>query len=172
MTIGKKLSKFGGRFAFEFFIESMHGVIIKGLKDYLINIKAEDIPAMVREVKFPAVDHLDFSAVGDNIENVERISLERLVEFIAEARPDLMLAIQNTGEAGAQYLVKLRAHLLEKIKGVTFTPEEQMVEAYCDLCESKWPVPKKKALSLKANDCPFCHGEGKKKEETKPPVEE
>lgn len=173
MAIKKSLGKFGSRFAFEFFLETMHDSMIQGLKKYLSPIKAEDIPAMIREGSFPPMENLDLSAVGDNVEHIEKISLLRLVEFIAEARPDLVTAIQDMGDAGAEYLVKLRLHILNRIKHAEFKPEEAMVMAQCDVCGKKWPVPKEKASSIK--ECPFCHAGGEEKQEKQerePPPEE
>ncbi len=173
MSIKKSLGKFGSRFAFEFFLESMHDSIIGGLKKYLSSISASDIPAMVRKGQFPPLAHLDFSVIGDNIEHIEKISLVRLVEFIAEARPDLAAAIQDMGPAGAEYVVKLRAHILDKIRQSAtvkeFKPEKDMVFAHCDKCGKKWPVPKGEAMTI--TKCPFC-GAGEKEEKEPPPEEE
>jgi len=155
MSIKKGLAKFGNRFAFEFFLETMHGSMIKGLKEYLRDIKAEDIPSMVKKEKFPPFDHLDLSFAGENIEHIEKISLVRLVEFISEARPDLVEAILNKGEAGATYLAKLRLNLINRIKGADFKPEQEVVLATCDKCKKQWPVPKDKVSSI--TECPFCH---------------
>ncbi|MDD4984467.1 MAG: hypothetical protein PHQ43_01560 [Dehalococcoidales bacterium] len=172
MAIKKSLGKFGSRFAFEFFLETMHDSIIQGLKKYLSSINAGDIPTMVRKGQFPPLAHLDFSVIGDNIEHIEKISLVRLVEFIAEARSDLAAAIQDMGPAGAEYMVKLRTHILDKIRqsavAKEFKPEKDMVFAHCDECGKKWPVPRQAASSI--TKCPFC-GAGEK-EEKEPPVEE
>lgn len=163
MAIQRKLGKFGSRFAFEFFLETMHGEIIKGLKRYLDSITAEDIPAMVKEERFPPLEHLDLSAVGDNIEQIEQISVLRLMEFIAEARPDLATAIQKLRKAGAVYMVKLRLHMLKRIKHAEFKLEENIVLAHCDKCNNSWPVPKDKAASI--TKCPFCEPEESKPSE-------
>jgi len=167
MSIKKGLSKFGNWFAFEFFLETMHGPIVEGLRQYLSSMSAADIPDMVQNIKFPPINKLDFSFVGENIEHVERIPLVRLVEFIAEARPDLIEAIQNLGEKGATYLAKLRQHLLDHVKSAEFKPEGDMVLATCDNCHKQWPVPRDKAESI--DECPFCHhkaDEKKKPEES------
>jgi len=172
MTIKRTLGKFGSRFAFEFFLETMHDQIIQGFKKYLSDIRVEDIPAMVRKSQFPHFKHLDFSAVEDNKEHIRKISLVRLVEFIFEARPDLAKAIQDTGKAGAEYMVKLRVHLIDKIGqpagGKEFKPQEDMAMAHCDECNNKWPVKKDEATSIRK--CPFC-GAGED-EPKKPPSED
>jgi len=169
IRVPRQLGKFGSRFAFEFFLETMHEPIIQGLRKYLSGIRAEDIPTMVRAGKFPAIEHLNLSAVGDNIEHIEKISLVRLVEFIAEARPDLVAAIQDIGESGADYLVKLRQHILVRIKGSEFKKEDDMVLAHCDKCGKKWPVKKAEAASIR--ECPFC-GTGEEEKKESPPEEE
>jgi len=163
MSITKGFAKFGSRFAFEFFLETMHGPMIEGLRQYLSSISVEDIPAMVRNEKFPSIDKLDFSFIGENIQHIERISLLRMVEFIAEARPDLMGVIQNLGGEGAAYMAKLRQYLLDHVKSIEFKPEGDMVLATCDECKRQWPVPREKAESI--NECPFCHHKADEKKE-------
>jgi len=172
MTIKKSLGKFGSRFAFEFFLETMRGAMVRGVQKYLSHISAEDIPAMVRESKFPPLEHIDFSAVSGNADNLQKISLVRLVDLIAEARPDLTAAIQKTGNAGAAYMAQLRAHILSKlhrpVAGTEFKLEEGTVLAHCDKCDKRWPVKKDEASSI--IKCPFCSaGEDEKKE---PPAED
>ena len=168
MPIKRSLGKFGSRFTFELFIEIMHGPLIQGLKKYLSSISVENIPGMVRKAQFPPVEHLDFSAVRDSIEHIEKISLLRFVEFIAEVRPDLVVAIQDTGQAGAEYMVKLRDHLLDKIRqpdgGKEFKTEEGTVLAHCDQCDKRWPVKREEGEAIA--ECPFCGaGTDQKKEE-------
>lgn len=157
MAIKRNLRKFGSRFAFELFIETMHDVIINGLRNYLRSIQPEDIPGMVGQKKYPPLEDLDLSVVGENIEHIEKISLLRLVEFIAEARPDLAQAIQDTGAAGAEYIVNLRQHILSRIKRAEFKPEKGVKLACCDKCGRKWPVKEEDANSI--TKCPFC-GDG------------
>jgi len=146
----------------------MHSTIIQGLKKYLSSIKPKDIGAMVKEGRFPPLEHLDLSAVSDEIENLERITVDRLIDFIAEARPDLIKAIEDTGIPGGEYMIKLRLHILSQLKHVEFKHEENMVLAHCDECGKKWPVKKDEASSI--TECPFCDpGEGESKE---PPAED
>jgi len=172
----KRLGKFGSRFAFEFFIEAMHDPIVKGLRKYLTEIQPDDIPGMVRKSRFPPLEKLDLTAVSDNAEHFEKISLVRLMEFVAEARPDLAAAIQDRGMPGAKYLAKLRLHLIELVKhpekalakSTDYKSEEKMKLATCDNCHKSWPVPEAEASSIE--ECPFCgHKQG---EEVAEAVEE
>jgi len=162
VKIPKRLSKFGSRFAFEFFVEVMHNQIVAGLRKYLSSIGTEDIRQMVKKGEFPPLKHLDFSTLGDNNEHLEKISVVRLMEYIGEARPDLATVIQDMGMQGAEYLVKLRLHLLEMVKhpekslaeSTDYKPPAKMVSATCDQCGKSFPVPKEEASSL--DKCPFC----------------
>ena len=171
----RRLGKFGSRFAFEFFIEAMHDPIVKSLRKYLAGIQPDDIPGMVRKGRFPPLEKLDFTAVSDNAEHFEKISLVRLMEFIAEARPDLATAIQDMGMPGAEYLAKLRLHLIELVKhpekalakSTEYEPKGKMKLATCDNCGKSWPVPEAEVASIK--ECPFC---GEKQGEEVEPVEE
>ena len=177
MAIKKRLQKAASSFAFWFYIEIMHDEVIKGLRNYLASIQPEDIARMVREGEFPPFEDLDFSAVGDNVEHLEKVPLfspnddgdpPGLVEWLAEARPDLVKEIQDMGKQGAEYLVKLRLHILGLLKHTEFKPEEDVVLASCDKCGKKWPVKKDEASSI--TKCPFCgNGEDEPKE---PPAEE
>ena len=173
MAITGKLGKFGGRFAFEFFLQTIHGVIIEGLKRYLSTTQAEDITGMIQECRFPPIARLDLSAVGDNLSHLEKISLLRLMKFIAEARPDLAEAIQDQGQAGADYMAKLREYLLDGVrqpaKDSEFIPEKDTAIAHCDKCDNKWPVSKEELLELKV--CPFC-GDGAADKKETPPADE
>lgn len=169
----RRVKKFGSRFAFEFFVEVMHDQIVEGLKKYLREIEPKDIIAMVSESRFPPLEKLDFTALGDNIEHLEKISLLRLMEFIAEARSDLATAIQDMGMPGAEYLAKLQLHLLDQIKhpekelakSTDYEAKEKMKLATCDKCGKSWPVPEAEAASIV--ECPFCHA-GKDEGTTQP----
>lgn len=157
-----RLHKIGSSFAFAFFLEVMHDEIVSGLRKYVTKIRPEDLPRMVKKGEFPPLKDLDFSAVGDNVKHLEKISVVRLMELLAEARPDLALAIQDMGMKGAEYMAKLRLHLLEMVKhpekplaeSTDYTPPAEMVQATCDKCHASWPVPKEEASSL--DKCPFC----------------
>jgi len=180
MPVKKRLRKLGSRWAFEFFIETMRGQIVKGLRKYLTGIQPGDIPGMVREGRFPSLEKLDLTAVSDNAEHFEKISLVRLMGFVAEARPDLAAAIQDMDMPGADYLAKLRLHLIELVKhpekalakSTEYEPKEKMKLATCDSCGKSWPVPEAEASSIK--ECPFCHhkqGEEVEPVEEQPPEE-
>jgi len=175
VAVKKRLGKFGGRFAFEFFVEMMHEQIVKALRKYLRGLEPKDIPAMVSEGRFPPLEKLDLTAVSDNAEHFEKISLVRLMEFVAEARPDLAAAIQDRGMPGAKYIAKLRLHLLDQLKhpekalakSTEYEAKGKMKLATCDNCHKSWPVPEAEASSIK--ECPFC---GHKQGEEVEPVEE
>ena len=171
MAIGKRLVKAGSSFAFWFMVEMRHNELIKGLRKYLASIQPEDVPRMVRKGEFPPLEDLDFSAISDYAEHLEKIPLVSpnddgdppgLVEYLAEARPDLVKAIQDLDKRGAEYLAKLRLHLLDLVKhpekalgkSTEYKAKSKMVQATCDKCGKSWPVPKEEASSI--DKCPFC----------------
>lgn len=172
MAIKKRFAKAGSSFTFWFIVEMMHDQIIKGLRKFLSSIQPEDIPRMVRNGEFPPMEDLDFSAVGDYSEHLEKIPLYSpnddgdppgLVEYLALARPDLVKAVQDMGKRGAEYLVKLQLHLLDLVKhpekslgkSTEYKAKGDTVMATCDVCHNSWPVSREQASSI--NECPFCH---------------
>jgi len=162
------VKEFGSTLAFEFYLKTIHGAIIEGFRKCLSSIQPEDIRAMVEEGRFPPLEHLDFSAVSDNTEHLERIDTDRLIDFIVEARPDLVIAIQDMGREGGEYIIKLRLHILGLLKREEFKVEKNVVLAHCDVCGNKWPVNEDEASSI--TECPFCAKEKDRIE--KPPVED
>lgn len=156
----KRIKKFGSHFLFEWTLEMMHDGMVKRLREYLAPIQPEDIPRMVRKGQFPPLQNLDFSLVTDNAEYLESITEVRLMEYLAEARPDLATAIQDMGMRGAKYIAKLRLHLLELVKhpeksmakSTDYAPKEEMALATCDKCGKSFPVPKGTSLDF----CPLC----------------
>jgi len=171
-----KLKKGGGQFLFNLFVEMYWDEIIKGFGEYLKQYTVEDIVEMVKELRFPAFDNLDLGEVNNYIEHIERITPLRFMEAIAAARPDLAEAIQEQGEAGAVYIVGLRAHFIDLIKN----PGKAMGEsrdygpkhgaktklATCPDCKRSFPVPADQAD--KDPECPFC----KKEKAKQPPPEQ
>lgn len=156
----QQFKKVGSRFAFEFFLEVWKDKLVAMLKDWLSSYTVEDVQKMVKRGKFPDTESLDFSGLKDYTEYLEKISTERLFEdFIAPARPDIAQAIQEMGMPGAQWLVKLRTQLWNKVIGTgegTSSPavKEDLVQATCDVCKKSWPVPRSEFESIK--ECPFC----------------
>ena len=166
------LKKIGNRFAFEYFLEVWKPKLIEALKKWLARYTVEDVQKMVARGRFPDTSKFDFSPAAEYVQYIEKIPIGRLVEdFLMPARPDLIEALQEIGMPGAKWLVKLRVHLLDKIKqgGKTeaATPKENIVMAACDSCGKSWPVKKDEAESV--TKCPFC---GAGEDETEKPPED
>lgn len=163
-----QMKKVGSRFAFEFFLEVWQPRLVEMLRNWLSPVTVEDLKKMVKRGKFPDTRGLRFSAVQPYLEYLEKISTKRLFEdFIAPARPDLAQAVQELGMPGAQWLVKLRQHLLDQVKGATKPVKKDLVQATCDNCHKSWPVPRDEFKDIK--ECPFC---GHKQGEEVTPVPE
>lgn len=169
----KALKKAGGRFAFEFFLEVWHDELINIFRKYLEPMSPEDIPSAIRKKKFPVFSPSDFAKIHDFSEHLEKITVIRLMEFIAEARPDLAKAIQDHGMAGAKYMVLMREHLLDLVKHPEKamalssghkTKEEDIVQATCDACGQSFPVAREDFDKI--DKCPFCGSPAKDESET------
>lgn len=168
-----QLKKVGSRFAFEFFLEVWQPRLVEMLRKWLSPVTVEDLKKMVRRGKFPDTKGLNFGGVQPYLEYLEKMSTERLFEdYIAPARPDLSHAIQEMGMPGAQWLVKLRQHLLDQVRSATKPVKKDMVKATCDNCHKSWPVPRDEFKDIK--ECPFCgHKQGEEiTPEPKPTVED
>lgn len=153
------LKKIGSQFAFEYFLEIWKPKLVALLREWLAQYTVEDIRKMVSRSRFPDTSALDFSPLTDYLQYIEKIPIERLVEdFLASARPDLIQYLQEIGMPGAKWLVKLRLHLLKKIR----QGEEDIVMASCDACGKQWPVAR--AEFDKISECPFCHRKNEEKE--------
>lgn len=165
----QQLKKVGSRFAFEFFLEVWKERFVEMLRKWLSSVTVEDMQKMVKRGKFPDTEGLNFGAVQEYLEYVEKMSANRLFEeYLAPARPDLAQAIQEMGMSGAQWLVKLREHLLDQIRQVTKPVKKDMVQATCDSCRKSWPVPREEFDKIES--CPFCghkQGEEVKREEAR-----
>lgn len=173
MGIKKSMAKFGSRFMFEYSLEMMRPQIIAGLRKFLSPISSDDMAGMVEEVRFPSMEGVNFAAIGDNIEYMKAITPLRLLELLADTRPDLVKVIQDCGKSGAEYIVQLRLHLLENIKHPEKElsestdygqVEEKMVKASCDQCGKSFAIPETKASSTV--ECPFCQAGEETKEES------
>ena len=166
--IGQALKKVGSRFAFEFFLEVWQPKLVEMLRKWLSHVTIEELQKMVKRGKFPDTASLNFGGVQEYVEYLEKVSTERLFEdYILPARPDLAQTIQELGMPGAQWLVKLRQHLLDHVKGFVKPVKKDLVQATCDNCHKNWPVPRGEFDKIES--CPFCgHKQG---EEVEPVIE-
>jgi len=171
--MGQHLKKVGSRFAFEFFLEMWKPKFIEMLTKWLSPYTVEDLDCAVKKGTFLDISSLNLAAVKPYLEYVEKISVERLLEdYLAPVRPDLVQALQEMGMPGAQWLVKLREHLLNQIRGAAQTVKEDIVQANCDACSKSWPVPRDEFDKIES--CPFCgHKQGEEVSESyQPSLEE
>jgi len=102
VAVKKRLKKFGSRWAFELFVEVMHEQIVKALRKYLRGLEPKDIPAMVSEGRFPPLEGLDLTAVSDNAEQFEKISLVSLWSLLPKPALTWRL-LSGHGHARSRY---------------------------------------------------------------------
>jgi len=170
-----RLKTIGGRFGFEMFLEVFHDDIVEAAHLYLKKITPGKIPKMVEKGKYPQIDPIVFQRLHPYERFIEKLSVVRLTEVVAEAHPSLYKAIEALGVDGATYMVKFRAHLIDLVKNPekalaksrTYRKSKvKMVKATCDVCNRSWPVPEDEFQSI--DKCPFC---GVGKNEPAPPEE-
>jgi len=154
--IGQRLKKVGSRFAFEYLLEIWKPKLIENLREWLSGYTVNELKAMVKNGTFPDTSDLNFGAVKDYYQYIEKISPLRLLEeYLNPARPDLVEAIQKMGEKGAVWIVSLHQRLLNEIKGSVEQVKQDIVPAVCDECGKNWPVPRDDFDKIV--ECPFCH---------------
>lgn len=157
-NIAEHFKKISSRFMFEMGLEWFHDQIMEGVRKWLGQYSPEDIRRMVRQRQFPSVPTHYFEQVSGWSQYLEKISVIRLMEMIAEARPELAAAIEEMGMEGAEYMVLLREQFLAWAKDPSQAPvvgeKVDMVKAVCDACGQSWPV--KRADFEKIEKCPFC----------------
>jgi hypothetical protein len=154
--------KFANRFIFELYLVNAHNEIIEGLQKWLLPFTTDDIRKMIETETYPPLQPAEFAAATPYAEFLEHIDEQRLLEAIAEARPDIMKVIEEMGYQGVLYILKLRAYMLECVKDPSKAQaspapalqEEELVKAVCEECGRSWPV--KKEEFAKITVCPFC----------------
>ncbi len=159
-----KLKEAGGEFAFYWALEIMKPDIVKGFREWLNKYNLEDFFAMIKKGEMPPVTSDMFARVTDKTKYLRKITPLELCEFLAEASPPIMDLIQNMGQDGANYIIKLREYLLDCCENPENAPviaeggaekPPEMAKITCDSCKKSWMVKKEEVASVKA--CIFCH---------------
>jgi len=158
----QKLGEFGSRLAFETYVALMHDQIVGALRGYLAPLKPDGLRRMVQKGEFPPLGMVSSLGEGHNIEYLKGITTLRVVEYLAEARPDLAQVIADLDIQGARYMKDLRQLLLELVshpekslaESTEYETKQDMAKATCDQCGKSWPVPKDEAAAI--DKCPFC----------------
>ena len=142
-------------FGFELLIETFQPQITSNIKSFLESYTPEQWKTMVVEKKFPSADGIDWGWAKPHIKHMDKITPERLIEFIAEARPDLALVTQDLGEVGAEYLPLLREYLFSHMLNDSPVQEMKKAEvkqATCSECGKAFPIKDGQVI----DKCPFC----------------
>lgn len=163
------LKKFGKTLAFETYIEFYKDEILNYIRLLWAGITPQDISKMVAESIAPPIPKDSLEKLRGYEEFLEGITPQRLYEFINDARPDLALALAETGDAAVGYIISLKKYLMAQItaekegetaeEAVEETQEENQppVKLYsctCDSCGKTLPVTKEAFEAMRV--CPFC----------------
>lgn len=173
----KGSGSFLGKLAFETFVEFYYDDIVKNFKSYLSNLQSFDIKEMVVTKTLPAMDPHLFTTLSGYDMVIDQIKPERFFKVFYDARPDLAEALAETGVAGIEYLMMLKAHIVALARGEDLSkalgkenvekvevPIEQVAQpqpeaskiylSTCDSCGAEFPVTRE--MFDKITCCPFC----------------
>lgn len=151
-----RLKKVGGEFAFYTAVEFERPNIIKGLQKWMGAYKIQDFQKMLIEGQMPAIDPNLSSVVAPYAKYLVKFTAIDLMEAIGEASPAVFQLIQDNGETGAAYLIKLRKHLIDSCtRPAQAAAGPEMVKCTCETCQKTWLVEKSKVSEVV--ECPFCH---------------
>ena len=154
------MSNFLRSLLFDFALECWPGIYDK-LREGTASITPETFRRMIKEGSFPVGDASWFAKGHEFLEELkETLTPERIMEILAEARPDLTQVLLEFDVEGYQYIVNLRAHLLDLVRHPEKalpapTPKKDMVKATCEACGKTWFLSRVEAEKLA--ECPFCH---------------
>lgn len=143
-------------FAFELFLEVYHDQLIAGLQKWLEGFTIDQVRQMIQATTFPNVPPGAFMAARDFVNFIDNITAIRLMEAIAEARPDIAQAVMDAGDTGRLYMEKLRDHLVACVKEPGVAPvsapaqQKTTVLVTCDQCQKSFPADDQ------MKQCPFC----------------
>ena len=165
----------GKAIAVEMYLEMYHGEFINNFRKALMHIKVEDVPLYIYGKKPLPIPPNVWSYAKGFEKQIERIKIERILEWIAEARPEIAKAIMAEGSVGYLYLRELKKSIIQAVENAPpltevqqqqmdqalgQKPEEKstenipMTEVTCDACGYKFTIPTSEKHNIK--ECPSC----------------
>lgn len=153
------------------FLEFYRDEIIGKLRKFLAPLSPKDLKQCVNDGKSPPVPAEAIKELKGYEDYLEKLRPEEVFQWVVSARPDLAEVLVELGDAGAEYVIKLQAFIVDSIRSPEGTPKqtpESQVSLHCEACGADWTLPKSQAEQIQM--CPFC-GVGKE-EETKVENEE
>jgi len=156
------LKRAGSQFAFEVAMELSHPLIIDGFRKWLEQYSLDQYRDMIRKGTYPAIKPEHFEAAKDYADYIQGITVDRLIDFLAEARPDIVEVIVSMGDQGGNWLINLREHFLDCLvhpeKAGTGSPapmpQKKMKTVTCDKCGKSFPMEEEAVAKLEK--CPLC----------------
>ncbi len=148
-----KLKSGATQFIFEWALEMNRDEIVAGFKKWMDLTPEAEWHRMIDGGVFPKLPGEYFQQASQYIEYIEKFSLQDLIEFLAEARPDLVMYINNC-PTGGEYIVALREHMLNCIRESGQAPAMEIVTVTCDKCNKSFPAKKSEVEQIKK--CPLC----------------
>lgn len=109
----------------ELYLKYDHVNLISHLKVYLSHLSAKDIPSLVSGNIALPIPPKAFIEMVPVLDYLKKLNPQRLYEWIAEARPDLALALAKTGQDGQDYMLRFKTHIIDSITETQSKATEQ-----------------------------------------------
>jgi len=154
-----KLKSAAKEFLIDTFVEFFQDEIVGKLKRFLAPLTPDDLRHFATKGGAPPVPSEAVDSLRGYEDYLEKLKPEEVFGWLMKARPDLADVLVSLGDAGAEYMVRLQAFIIDSIRNPQGVPstepaKTQFVQAHCDACGKDWPVPKELADQIQV--CPFC----------------
>lgn len=152
----------GKELAFTAAVEYYKPKIIEGLRDWLKAYSKDELKAMIIRGELPQIPPDVFAEAHGWADYIVKIPIEEVfMELLVPARPEVVQIIQETGQAGSDYIAKLYYYLIDCVKDpegaqvAASGPKAKIVDVTCSECKKSFPIAEDKVKTL--TECPLCH---------------
>ena len=155
MSLKDTLKEKGKSFTLELWLEFNYDSFIEMVRGALEDVTPEDIKGFVSNklpLPIPADAFTNMKGFEGFLEGLEPM---RIVEWLSDARPDLVAALDKIPEA-PEYIVNLKQYIVDTVKHGEQAGKQKKVT--CGDCKNIFYATEEEAEALTKGDmpCPFC----------------
>lgn len=164
LNLGNTYKTAGGKFlknmAVELFIETHHAELVNSFAESLSFIEPADVSKYVKGKEALPIPETLFTGLVGFEDWLEEFEPARLFEWIAEATPLIAAAIMDMGEEGSDYIVSLKAFIVDSVKAKASQAAEEIAEKVTepppalDDEEEETPPPPRFRATIVGEDTP------------------
>ena len=158
LNLGNTYKTAGGKFlknmAVELFIETHHAELVNSFAESLSFIEPADVSKYIKGKEALPIPETLFTGLVGFEDWLEEFEPARLFEWIAEATPLIAAAIMDMGEEGSDYIVSLKAFIVDSVKAKASQSAEEVVEPPPALEEEETPAPAQFRATIVGEDTP------------------